>query len=86
MQPMRWDKNTMINKPRAFYFHYNKAASRAAGKNILTIHYKKQCLLVEDIECSVPIKTRKRKTQPRCVICGRGVVNIVNNVAIITEK
>jgi hypothetical protein len=74
------------NKPKAFYFHYNKPASRAAGKNILTIHHNKQCVLVEDIDCQVPVKTRSRKSQPHCVICGRGIVNVVNGVAVITGR
>lgn len=49
------------NKPKAFYFHYNKQQSRAAGKNILTVHYMKQCILVEEIDCQVPVKTKSRK-------------------------
>lgn len=73
-------------KPRVFNFHYNKPASKAAGRNILTVHYMKQCLLVEEIDCQVPVKTKSRKRQPHCVMQGKGVVNIVGNVAVITEK
>lgn len=73
-------------EPRVFNFHYNKAASRAAGKNILTVHYMKQCILVEDIDCQVPVKTKSRKRQPHCVMQGKGIVNIINGVAVITEK
>ena len=71
---------------RAFSFHYNKPMSKAKGRNILTVHYNKQCILVEDIECNVPIKTRSRKTQPHCVMCGRGVVFIKENVAYINKE
>lgn len=74
------------NKPRAFFFHYNKPMSKAKGRNVLTVHHQKQCLLVEDIDCKVPIKTKSRKTQPHCVMCGRGVVRVINGVATITDK
>jgi len=74
-----------MNKQRAFafYFHYNKPASKAAGKNILTVHYKGVCHLVEGIECEVSIKTRSRKTQPHCVIAGKGFIKFENNIAFI---
>lgn len=70
-------------KPYSFYFHYNKPASKSAGHNILTIHYQGKCHLVHDIVCNVPIRTRKRKTQPRCVIAGKGVLTIKDNIGII---
>jgi hypothetical protein len=60
--------------------------SKKMGKNILTIHYRKRCILVEDIECNVPIKTCHRKTQPHCVLCGRGVVTIVDKKAFINKE
>lgn len=73
-----------MKKPRAFWLHYNKPESARRGRNVLTIHQSGVCHLVEDIDCRVPIKTRTRKQQPRCVLAGRGVLNIVNGVGIIT--
>lgn len=71
-------------KPRAFWFHYNKPASKAAGKGLMTIHSCGACHLVEDIDCYVPIYTRHRKTQPRLVLYGKGKIEIIDNRAIIT--
>lgn len=56
---------------RSFFFHYNKPASRAAGENRLTVHWKGQCLIVRSLSCHVGIETRARKTQPRCVMAGK---------------
>lgn len=70
-------------KPYSFFYHYNKPASKAAGRNILSIHYRKQCHLVHDIVCNVPTKTKTRKTQPRCVMAGKGVLTVKNNIGYI---
>lgn len=69
----------------AFWFHYNKPASAKAGCPMLTVHMMGQCVLVKGIQCSVPIETRIRKTQPRCVMAGRGSVKILNEIAVITH-
>jgi len=69
---------------KAFWFHYNKPASQAAGCPILTVHYEGACHLVESIRCSAPIETRIRKMQPRCVMAGKGTVRIEGREAIIT--
>ena len=55
----------------AFFFHYNKPASKSAGRPQLSVHYRDQCLIVDGVVCSVPIASRNRKTQPRCVMAGR---------------
>lgn len=70
--------------PKVFWFHYHKQKSKVAGRNILSVHYKGQCHFVEEIECFVPVKTKSRKTQPHCVLYGRGIVNFVDNKAVIT--
>ena len=69
---------------RAFYFHYNKPLSKQHGKTILSIHYNKTCHFVTDIECNVPIKVRHRKTQPKCVLAGKGTITITDGKAIIS--
>lgn len=67
-----------------FFFHYNKPESRRQGRNVLTVHAKGVCHLVNHIKCDVPIETHARKTQPFCVIKGRATcVDIVKNKAYI---
>lgn len=57
-------------KKRRFFFHYNKPASVAQGRNVLTVHWRGACHLVHHIQCYVPIETKARKSQPRCVMQG----------------
>ena len=76
----------MKTKQYSFFWHYNKPASRAAGRNILSVHYRQKCHLVYDVECNVPLKTKTRKTQPHCVLVGKGVLRVVDNVAIINKE
>jgi hypothetical protein len=69
----------------AFFFHYNKPASQSAGEPRLTVHFRDTCHIVSSIECRVPIKSRNRRTQPRCVMSGRAsTVTIRKGVALIT--
>ncbi len=68
---------------KSFWFHYNKPQSKKEGRNVLTLHYDKQCHQVYSIDCRVPIKTRDRTSQPRCVLHGRGVVSINGKAATI---
>ena len=56
--------------PRPFYYHYNKPASRAQKKPLMSVHFCKQCYIVDHIECTVPCKTHHRKRQPYCVMKG----------------
>jgi hypothetical protein len=58
-------------KTYSFFFYYNKPASKQAGCNKLTIHYRGQCYLVDSIECDVPIQSKDRKAQPHCVMSGK---------------
>lgn len=55
---------------RRFSFHYNKPASLRQNKNVLTVHWKNTCHLVNNISCDVPTETHHQKKQPRCVIRG----------------
>ena len=71
-------------KKYSFWFHYNKPASRAAGRNVLTIHYRGVCHLVNNIVCNVPVSSRDRARQPRCVLSGKGILEIKNNVGYIS--
>lgn len=70
---------------RSFFFHYNKPASLAAGEPRLSVHFKGICLIVKGVECMVPVGSRNRRTQPRCVMAGkaRGVHVTPDNIAVI---
>lgn len=70
----------------AFFFHYNKPASRQAGHPVMTVHYQGKCLLARGVVCSVPVRSRERKQQPRLVMAGRGLVSIVDGTAFISEE
>lgn len=70
---------------KAFWFHYNKPASQKAGCPILTVHAAGVCHLVKAIDCEVPIQTRIRTSQPRCVMVGKGVIRITEGKATITQ-
>lgn len=69
----------------AFWFHYNKPASRAAGEPRLTVHCQGACHIVRHIECHVPVRTRERKSQPHVVMAGTGSVRFLDDTAYITE-
>lgn len=71
-------------KPRAFFFHYNKPASRQAGKPVISVHWKGACHFVDNVDVRVPVKGRIGKRQPYFVMAGRGVVRVENGIAIIT--
>lgn len=64
---------------KAFWFHYNKPESRKCGKTQITIHYLGSCHIVDNLECSVPIKGRLRKAQPFWVIAGKANSIIMKN-------
>jgi hypothetical protein len=53
-----------------FFFHYNKPASKKAGKPRITVHLQGKCHLVENLDVHVPTYGRIRKTQPFFVMAG----------------
>lgn len=67
----------------AFWFHFNKPETRKRGVPVMTVHYKGQCLMVESIDCAVPVKTRARRQQPVIVVAGDGEATVTNGVAVI---
>lgn len=77
-----WPKRA---KPFAFYFHYNKPASRRLKRNVLTLHAQGACHLVYSLECHGFTRTVARATQPRCVIAGQtwGILIKANRHAVI---
>ncbi len=67
-----------------FWYHYNKPASAIAGKPQVTVHFKKQCMLVDNLVCKVPTHGHIRGDQPKFVIKGKcKSIKIVDGVAHI---
>lgn len=72
-------------RPRAFFYHYNRTATARRGKPTLTVHWQGACHLVDNIVLQVPTAGRIRKTQPRVVIAGKArSMTVKNGVAILT--
>jgi hypothetical protein len=53
-----------------FFFHYNKPASRKAGRPVLSLHFGKKCHPVLSLTIRVPTWSKVRSTQPRIVMVG----------------
>jgi hypothetical protein len=71
-------------KSKAFNFHYNKPESLRQNRNVLTVHQAGKCHLVHHLIVNVPITTRHRKQQPRCVMAGKGVVSLSTVGGLVT--
>jgi hypothetical protein len=67
-----------MTKSFRFFYHYYKQ------KNKMSIHFKKTCTVVDDVQCNVPCETKWKKTQPNLVMQGfaKNII-IKNNKAII---
>lgn len=73
-------------KKKVFWFHFNKPASKKAGKPIISLHYDKTCHMVDNIICEVPTAGKLNKRQPHFVIRGYTtsiVIDKATNVATI---
>jgi len=65
-------------KTYRFFYHYNKKEGK------LTIHYRKKCIIADDIICKVPTNSKWNKTQPYLVMQGlASSVEIIDNKAFI---
>lgn len=62
-----------MRKAYSFFFHYNKPATMKRGKPTITVHYKGQCHLVDNVDVLVPCHGRVRNTQPRFVMAGKAM-------------
>lgn len=77
----------LLLKPRAFFFHYNKPASLAAKRPVISVHQDKVCHLTGNVDCRVPVQGRIRKTQPYFVMAGKGCVRVDDKgTAMITKN
>lgn len=64
-----------------FFFHYNKPASKANGRPMLSVHFRGKCYIVTDVSCGVPTYSKVNKKQPYCVMQGKARdVRIMNRI------
>jgi hypothetical protein len=67
-----------MTKTYRFFYHYNKQHKK------MSVHFRKQCLIVDDVVCNVPCESKWNKTQPNLVMRGFSTdVQIKNNKAYI---
>lgn len=68
-----------------FWFHYNKPKTVANGKPQITIHYKKQCLIVDNLVVGVPTEGKIRTgEQPNFVVRGKcSQLTVIDGIAYI---
>ena len=48
-----------------FFYHYNKV------KSCLTIHFRGECHMVNEISCGVPCESKWNNRQPKLVMRGK---------------
>jgi hypothetical protein len=68
-----------------FFFHYNKPKSQQEGKPQISLHYNKQCHIVDNLVINVPTNGKIRNEQPYFVVEGEAenIEIYDNNVAYI---
>lgn len=54
-----------------FYLHYNKPASQAAKRPLMSVHFRDRCHIVDGIQCDRPTYTKHSKRQPRVTMAGK---------------
>jgi hypothetical protein len=63
--------STPTPKPKRFFYHYNKPASHAEKRNVITIHWENQCHWVNKIKTiGVDVESHDQPRQPRCIMRG----------------
>ena len=72
-------------KARAFFLHFNKPASRKAEEARWSIHQAGVCHIVRHFVCEATTQPHYRKTQPVCVLRGRGIVEVSGDTAVIRK-
>ena len=72
-------------KPKRFFFHFNKPLSKQRKEVVWSVHFKGQCMFVNDIKCLVPCKSKTNKRQPYAVMRGMASnIEITGDTAIIS--
>ena len=82
-------KNSILvetsEKPRVFFFHYNKPSSQRAKKPQISIHYKDTCHIVDNLTCNCKVHGHIGKRQPYFVMKGNTTrLEIVQGYATIS--
>jgi hypothetical protein len=74
----------MTNRPRSFFFHFNKPLTMRRKKPTISVHYRGACHFVDNVVAKVPTLGRIRKTQPRFVMTGVAKsMTIVEGVSVL---
>jgi len=73
-------------KVRIYTLHYNKPASKKAGKPQITVHYAGKCHIVDNVACSkLAWWGHINKRQPVWVMKGKcNKMEIIDGIAYIT--
>lgn len=67
-----------------FFYHFNKPMTLKKGEVIWSLHFRKKCYFVKNINCLVPTNTKINKTQPKGVVQGFCTdIKLEKDVAII---
>lgn len=53
-----------------FFYYFNKPASISADKPMWSVHFRKKCLLTENIVCHPGTMSKSNKRQPYAVMQG----------------
>lgn len=73
-----------------FFFHYNKPASKKAGKPQVSVHYKGVCMIgdAEKLVCNAVTSGKINKKQPHFVMIGESpkVENVDGAITIHSHK
>jgi hypothetical protein len=71
-------------KKRKFFLHYNKPLSQQKKEMWMSVHHDKKCYFAREVIVNVPVKSKERKRQPRCVMEGYcSTVTIKDDIAVI---
>lgn len=60
----------IIERPYVFFIHFNKAASKKAGRVQWTVHFRDTCHIVDHLRVNCAVRSRTQKKQPYAVLTG----------------
>jgi hypothetical protein len=60
----------MSRKQYRFWFHYNKPVSKQTGEHLWSVHYRKKCYIVKEIQLLATAFSKINKSQPYAVMQG----------------
>ncbi len=72
-------------RPYSFFYHYNKPLSQRRGIPQVSVHWRGQCIIADNVVVNVPTRWRVKTRQPRFVVAGKAKsVDVINGVAFIS--